>query len=236
MVDDDVGSEDGVGLDLKRVLEQFQDYLAPRLDTYELAIYLYVFRHSRLQEADEVVIGSKSARLTMCLGVGEHGKPMSENTCYEKLRSLQAKGCIEILGSTPGGTRVRLRLPSEIPNVVPVPSLLAAPDLEGIDFFSEPHYRLAILHREDSRCFYCLRQLSTKDYVIEHVISRPGGDSSYQNVVAACLGCNNRKGAVPADEFIRKLYREGYLNDREFQDRKVALERLQNGELRPQLP
>lgn len=41
---------------------QFQDFLAPKLDTYEQAIYLYIFRHSRMLGKPEVVIGFKSAR------------------------------------------------------------------------------------------------------------------------------------------------------------------------------
>ena len=233
--DEEIGSGDGAGLDLKRVIEEFQDYLAPKLDTYECAIYLDVFHHSRLEGRDEVVIGFKSARREMCFGVGEHGSPMSESTCYEKLRSLQTKECIENPGSVRGGTKVRLRLPAEIPNLVPPPPSLRAFELEEIDFFTDPKNRLAILRREGSSCFYCLRQLNTSDYVIEHVVSRPDGDNSYRNLVAACLGCNNRKGPTPADEYLRKLYREGYLNPDEFQDRTVALKRLQDGEIRPQV-
>ena len=37
-------------MDAKVILEQFHDYLAPQLDTYEQAIYLYVLRHGRLQD------------------------------------------------------------------------------------------------------------------------------------------------------------------------------------------
>lgn len=75
-------------MDAKQILEQFHDYLAPKLDTYEQAIYLYVLRHSRLQGLDEVVVGFKSARRRIVLGIGEKGKPMAERTCYDKLRSL----------------------------------------------------------------------------------------------------------------------------------------------------
>ena len=49
------------GMDLVEFLTQFQDHLAPRLDTYEQAIYLYVFRHTRLIGQDEAVLGFKSA-------------------------------------------------------------------------------------------------------------------------------------------------------------------------------
>ena len=34
----------------KQFIEQFQDFLSPKLDTYEQALYLYIFRHSRLSD------------------------------------------------------------------------------------------------------------------------------------------------------------------------------------------
>jgi hypothetical protein len=41
-------------MDLQQFIAEFQDYLAPKLDTYDQAIYLYIFRHSRLIGLDEV--------------------------------------------------------------------------------------------------------------------------------------------------------------------------------------
>ena len=35
-------------MDIEAFIIEFQDHLAPRLDTYEQAIYLYLFRHTRL--------------------------------------------------------------------------------------------------------------------------------------------------------------------------------------------
>ena len=52
-------------METKQFIEQFQDYLAPKLDAYEQALYLYIFRHSRLLGADEVVVEFKSARRRM---------------------------------------------------------------------------------------------------------------------------------------------------------------------------
>src|SRR4029077_16018686 len=48
-----------------RVFQQFQDDLAPKLDTYEQAIYLYIFRHTRFLGKEEAVIGFKAARVRM---------------------------------------------------------------------------------------------------------------------------------------------------------------------------
>ena len=220
-------------MDAKVILEQFQDYLAPLLDTYEEAIYLYILRHSRLQGLDEIVIGFKSARRRMATGIGERGKPMSETTCYEKLRSLQAKGCVEIIGAERDGTRIRLRLPSEIEGVLPIPEALKDVDIEDMDFFEDVLNRLAILRREANRCFYCHRSVDNSNYVIEHIISRPIGNNSYRNVVASCLGCNNRKSDAPVEQFLRRLYREGFLSEQEFEDRTRALKQLQAGEMKP---
>ena len=123
-------------VDVVAFLTEFHDYLAPRLDTYEQAIYLYVFRHSRLIGEDEVVLGFKSARSRMATGIGERGKPMAENTCYEKLQSLQTKGCLKIVGIERKGSRIRLNLPGEIPGVIVELAVQAAVSLEDMDFFA----------------------------------------------------------------------------------------------------
>jgi HNH endonuclease len=222
-------------IDVVKVLVEFQDYLAPKLDTYEQAIYLYIFRHSRLIGNDEVVIGFKSARRKMSFGVGEGGKPMSEGTCYKKLTSLSKKECIEILDTVQYGTRIRLRLPNEIQGVIPK-ALTAIPvSLEEMDFFDDPNNRLFILKREKNKCFYCLRDIDASNYVMEHAISRPNGDNSYRNVVAACRNCNNRKGEDSAEDFLRKLHRSGYLGAEEFENRLEALLQLRTGHLKPDL-
>jgi hypothetical protein len=190
-------------MELEQVLKDFQDYLAPRLDTYEQAIYLYLFRHTRLIGVEEAVVGFKSARRRIACGIGEKGKPMSENTAYEKLQSLQKKGCIVILDSNRDGRKIRLKLPSEIPGVVVVATAPAPPDLEAEDFFEIPENRNRILAREGHRCFYCLRQLTQDNCVIEHITSR------------------------------RTLYREGFLDAAAFQERQQHVERLRAGELKP---
>ena len=221
-------------MDCKLFIEQFQDYLAPKLDTYEQALYLYIFRHSRLLGADDVVIGFKSARVRIACGTGEKGKPMSENSAYKKLRSLQTKGCVEIVSSEWAGRRIRLKLPDEIPGTIPPPAaqtpLLS---IEEMDFFEIPENRALILEREEHHCFYCRRALTAESYVMEHVVSRPVGNNSYRNLVAACRECNNRKNDSSAEDYLRTLYRESFLNAAELQNRLLKLEQLKNGDLKP---
>lgn len=223
-------------MDCQSFIEQFQDYLAPRLDTYEQALYLYIFRHSRFIDADDVVIGFKSARTRMACGIGEKGKPMSETSAYKKLQSLKEKGCLEIITSERLGSRIRLNLPDEIPGLIPAtPIQNPMQTIEEMDFFTVTEHRTLILEREDHQCFYCLCKLTAENYVIEHVISRPEGNNSYRNVVAACRKCNNRKDNTSAEHYMRILYRESFLSAEDLQNRIEKIVMLKNGEFKPPL-
>ena len=219
-----------------QVFAQFQDHLAPRLDVYEQAIYLYILRHTIIEGKREETIGFKSARKKLAFGVGKAGTAPSEGIVYDKLKSLETKGCIRVVGSERAGTRVQIVLPSEIPNLVPVATSALPIDLEALDFFAVPENRNLILEREEWRCFYCLAKLDENNHVIEHVVSRPEGNNSYRNVVGACRRCNNRKNDVPAEDFLRSLYREGILSGDEFSFRLALLNKLLAGELKPAMP
>jgi len=223
-------------MDCKEFLIQFHDHLAPRLDAYEQAIYLYIFRHSRMIGLDEITIGFKSARSRMACGVGEKGKPMSEGTAYVKLASLQEKGCISIIRTTHTGRLLKLNLPHEISGLIQEAQAEAEIDLEEMDFFEVPENRLLLLKRESYKCFYTLQALDESNFVVEHVVSRPQGNNSYRNLVAASREANNKKGATSAEDFLRRLFRENYLSESEFQERLQMLVKLKAGELKPPLP
>src|SRR5882724_13425057 len=102
-------------------------------------------------------------------------------------------------------------------------------DIEAIDFYFEGRWRDALLKREDSRCFYCLRELRS-NWVLDHVFPAVNdGTNSYRNVVACCHECNSAKQASSAEDFLRSLYCRGLLGLPEFEARKIALERLKSG-------
>ncbi len=214
----------------------YQDHAAPMLDVYEQAVYLYIARHTLFAGASEAVIGFKSARKKMAFGVGQAGTPPSEGVIYAKLKGLANKGFVEILASERSGTRVRLFTPFEIPGVVQSPVEISVLTLEEADFFENTAHRNLILERDQHKCFYCMKGLDDKNYVIEHVISRPEGTNSYKNLVASCRTCNNRKGATHADDYLRLIYRDGLLGQDEFQERQRHLECLRRGDLKPKWP
>lgn len=54
--------------------------------------------------------------------------------------------------------------------------------------------RRSIFERDDYVCQYCGRQLHERELSLDHVVPRSrGGHSTWDNLVVACLRCNDRK-------------------------------------------
>jgi len=55
--------------------------------------------------------------------------------------------------------------------------------------------RRNIFARDNNQCQYCGKKFSTTELSLDHVIPRSqGGQSTWDNIVCACLNCNVRKG------------------------------------------
>lgn len=64
--------------------------------------------------------------------------------------------------------------------------------------------RKNILKRDSYKCAYCGR--SDLPLTVDHIIPRArGGEDTWENLVAACLTCNNRKGNRTPEEANLKL-------------------------------
>ena len=220
-------------IDARTAIEQFQDYLAPQLDVYEQAVYLYILRHSRLIGKPRLKVELKTVRHQIAKGLGRRGSRIGAATCLEKLRSLDAKGCISLSTSCEAAPTVRVFIPSEIPGLVESIGGECTADLDSMDFFNDATNRRRVLKREDGRCFYCRRKLSDSNTSIDHVSPRPSGDNGYRNVVASCKRCNNRKGDSSAEDLLRVLFRESIVKADLLSDRLDALQMLRAGRLRP---
>ncbi|MDJ0319387.1 HNH endonuclease [Pseudarthrobacter sp. PS3-L1] len=82
--------------------------------------------------------------------------------------------------------------------VVGPQEILARPSVILLNRYVRPRYnvstpvsRRGVLRRDGHRCAYCDKTAHTIDHV--HPRSRGGADS-WENLVAACLRCNNAKG------------------------------------------
>jgi len=216
-------------------LNDIIDFAETKMDVYEFAIYMYLIRHTRLLGNDEGLFGFKSILKTMVIGVGEKGTPMSEGTCYGRLKSLENKGFIKTIASEHKGQRIQVFYPSEIDGIVinTKDSVDSKLDIEEIDFFEIPENRIKILERDNWECFYCFKKLTEDSYVLEHVISRPEGKNTYRNLVASCRTCNNKKDSLDVNDFLRQLYRDNIISDNELKSVSEKLIQLKNGDLKP---
>jgi len=68
---------------------------------------------------------------------------------------------------------VKVLLPSEIKNCVNEETIeLKKIDIEKADFYKTSSLRNAILERENNKCFYCFKNISKENYVLDHLISQ----------------------------------------------------------------
>lgn len=76
---------------------------------------------------------------------------------------------------------------------LPVPKVVAIRNFAPV--YGEPKFcRRSILLRDRYRCQYCGERFESKDLTYDHVIPRDaGGKTVWENVLTACLRCNNAK-------------------------------------------
>lgn len=68
--------------------------------------------------------------------------------------------------------------------------------------------RRNVFLRDENRCQYCARHFSTHKLSLDHVLPRSrGGQTTWDNVVTACLRCNVHKGGRTPNEAGMMLHR-----------------------------
>jgi hypothetical protein len=216
--------------DLARIIKDIEDHLIPflKLDTSERSLYYHLFRHTRLIDKREVIFVISTAHTVV--GIKEY-------VARDRLRKMDKKGCIKINETRRDGLKIQVLLPTEIEGcVVAQKEEIITIDIETINFYSHPKYREAILKRENGECFYCLRKTTNESCVLDHLIPRAnGGDNSYRNIVAVCHECNSKKAGRHANDFVRKLYRDGILSQKELEQRLAAIEAVESGHIKPEI-
>ena len=230
---------------LEHFWKQLEDVLVPRLrlGPIDRAAYCYLLRHSRLERKLQLRFSMPWLAQGICLGPDAARRAVRRLVDHEALRLVER--------STAGHV-VEVRLPEEIladhpPKAVPAGHpehsthrhTWPAPgvNLEEEDFLRTNALRHAIHAREAGHCFYCLRLLTPPMKCIDHVVPRAqSGNNSYRNLVSSCRECNAQKGPCRAEDFLRSLFRERKLTERELAGRLRALDALASGKLPPPLP
>jgi hypothetical protein len=197
-----------------RIWAALEDRLYPqrRLSPADRALYAHLLRHSRLA-------GRRRVRMTM--GSLARGAGLCHSTARRRLKELERQGCVRMGPPGRRGVEVEVLLPDEVLSQ-PAP---AEPRLRRLAY-PDRALRRAVMTRDGDRCFYCLRELK-REGVLDHVIPlAAGGRSEFANLAACCPGCNAGKGARPAEDWLRKLWRRGRLSDAELELRLAALRQL----------
>ncbi len=214
-------------MDWTPLLSQIEDTLFPKLGltVWERAVYYHLLRQTWVLDREK----TQCSIAGVALAVG-----ISDWKAREALRSMHAKGCIKIEERSRTGHEIRVFLPSELK--LPVEPEPPPPDIASIDFFTGRRYLSALLVRENSRCFYCLREVTLDTCELDHVNPLADGrDNSYRNVVVSCHECNKLKQNLTGEEHLRRVFRKSLLSEVEFQERMAALEALRKGDLVPEL-
>lgn len=68
--------------------------------------------------------------------------------------------------------------------------------------------RRNIFARDGNRCQYCGKRFPTNELSLDHVVPRSqGGDTTWENIVCACVRCNVKKGGRTPQEASMRLVR-----------------------------
>jgi 5-methylcytosine-specific restriction endonuclease McrA len=91
---------------------------------------------------------------------------------------------------------------------ISLPSVIRLLEYRRIPHQPRSLSRKNILMRDRYACQYCHKSVPASELTLDHVIPRSrGGDSSWENLVACCHHCNNKKGSRTPDEAGMKLLR-----------------------------
>jgi 5-methylcytosine-specific restriction endonuclease McrA len=91
---------------------------------------------------------------------------------------------------------------------VPVPSVVRLRSYRRVPRVKRSVSRKGIILRDGGMCQYCGRRSEARELTLDHVIPRSrGGPSTWENLVAACVRCNNRKGNRTPQEAGMQLIR-----------------------------
>ncbi len=91
---------------------------------------------------------------------------------------------------------------------LPLPSVIRLLEYRRIPHQTRALSRKNILMRDRYTCQYCQSTLPSSEMTLDHVIPRSrSGETAWENLVACCHPCNNRKGSRTPEEAGMRLTR-----------------------------
>ena len=89
------------------------------------------------------------------------------------------------------------------------PQVLRNPEIHGEQYQQGPLYRTnlraAVLHRDNHKCVYCGKSSKRNRLELDHVVPKSaGGADRYDNLVAACRPCNQKRRNKPIAQWLKR--------------------------------
>lgn len=131
------------------------------------------------------------------------------NASYEPIHVCAARRALVLLfkglAATEEAAAERVHSPTRSH---PLPSVIRLLEYRRIPLQTRALSSKNILVRDHHTCQYCGNRFGASELTLDHVMPRSrGGSNSWENLVACCRRCNNRKGDRLPDEAGMKLKR-----------------------------
>ncbi|HEU5116489.1 MAG TPA: HNH endonuclease [Isosphaeraceae bacterium] len=102
----------------------------------------------------------------------------------------RARSSVEIVRRGPDDDYVRT-----VRSFIEVPRIIRLLGYDRLPRQRVKFNRRNVFARDENRCQYCGRRLTSGQLSLDHITPRSqGGPSTWENIVCACLPCNHRKG------------------------------------------
>lgn len=135
------------------------------------------------------------------------GRVLVLNSTYEPINVCTARRAVVLIlkGIARAEERHEIFFRSSR-TTMPVPSVIRLTEYVHIPYERKSLSRKNILLRDHNTCQYCGRVFAQSELTLDHVVPKSrGGSSNWDNLVACCRKCNNRKGSHMPDEAGMKL-------------------------------
>ena len=131
------------------------------------------------------------------------------NASYEPINICAARrALVLVLKGVASAEEVSSNAVHSTRRTIRVPSVIRLLEYRRIPHQSRALSRKNILMRDRYTCQYCLKVMAAGELTLDHVIPRSrAGETAWENLVACCHPCNNRKGNRTPEEAGMKLAR-----------------------------
>jgi 5-methylcytosine-specific restriction endonuclease McrA len=129
------------------------------------------------------------------------------NASYEPINICAARRAIVLVlkGAATAEEQTHITVHSTVQSVR-LPSVIRLLGYRRIPHQTRALSRKNILIRDRFTCQYCQRTMPSGELTLDHVIPRSrAGETAWENLVACCHDCNNRKGSRTPEEASMRL-------------------------------